>query len=402
MIKVNTEALLTQRGKLEQLLRQLQQAAEDVNTVNQRLRWDVAVSKQVRQVLSQQSQNLLLLNDKAKVLHQAMTAAIEQYERTERMNSGQENSGSDSRGGGGFRGKDETEYTKIWNDFLELIKTWLDSIGDLAEIPGLGFIGSIIGVLNALIGLQNIGDSTYLDIVHKLCDLAKEGTGAVEKIYELMEELLGEKLGDKVSFCGIVSGFLGVGSEVAKIEDLSFVEKLQQSKELLESCGEFASSFYKAITTGEIASAVVRRWTAAIEGLSVAGIRMVGDVVSYSEDGSLTWSEAGTAGLNGSTSGLASLVKMWSCGVLDIDSEQAIASYTERANQVGRIIGEITDNKVEQFLLSMTGGAALSFVLGTADIAKDTAATMLNKLSNMYKIVVGSGVSPAHNGGGAW
>lgn len=122
MLKVDTVVMQNQYEELGQLVQRLNAAAQDVNEVNQRLSWDVAVSKQVRQVLGQQNQHLSLLSDHAEQLRQVLLEAIRQYEKTERMNAGKENSGSGrggktsdgggnsafggGDGGGGFRGEE--------------------------------------------------------------------------------------------------------------------------------------------------------------------------------------------------------------------------------------------------------------------------------------------------------
>ena len=107
MLKVNTVVMQNQYEELGQILQRLNEAAQDVDAVNQRLSWDVAVSKRVRQVLGQQNQNLTLLSNHAEQLRQVLLEAIRQYEKTEQMNAGNGNSEpftSGGSGGGGGRG----------------------------------------------------------------------------------------------------------------------------------------------------------------------------------------------------------------------------------------------------------------------------------------------------------
>ena len=148
-----------------------------MNAVNQRLSWDVAVNKRVRQVLGQQNQHLSLLSDHAEQLRQVLLEAIRQYEKTERMNAGKENSGSGrggktsdgggngafggGDGGGGFRGEEKSR----WKELVEQIEKWLGGLGSLTESDVLGLGGSIAGLIMALAKLGELDDATLKEIM---------------------------------------------------------------------------------------------------------------------------------------------------------------------------------------------------------------------------------------------
>lgn len=358
MLKVDTVGMQNQYEELGQLLQRLNEAAQGVNEVNQRLSWDVAVSKQVRQVLGQQNQNLTLLSNRAEQLRQALLEAIRQYEKTEQMNAGKENSGSGrggktsdgggsgafggGDGGGGFRGEDGED----WKETYDLIKKLLDAWGEVLENSDFGFAGSFMGLLMALFNLRDVKDGSYMDIVHLLSEVAKEGAGSMESIYNLLEGELGEKLvkqlglKDKGAVAGMVSSILGVVSEVAKLQDMSATEALQQAKELIENCGDFGVSFWNIISENPAGMVVTKMWQATVESLAVAGSSMIGDVIQYMEDGHLSLEELSKIGLNGSTKGLASMLKVLTLGIVDLNPDDAIAYLENEAKKLGQDLGE--------------------------------------------------------------
>lgn len=357
MLKVNTVVMQNQYEELGQILQRLNEAAQDVDAVNQRLSWDVAVSKRVRQVLGQQNQNLTLLSNHAEQLRQVLLEAIRQYEKTEQMNAGNGNSepftsggsgggggrgGSDDYGGGGFRGEDGEDWTETY----DLIKKLLDAWGGVLENSDFEFAGSFMGLLMALFNLRDVKDGSYMDIVHLLSEVAKEGAGSMESIYNLLEGGLGEKLAkqlglkDKGAVAGMVSSILGIVSEAAKLQDMSATEALQQAKELIENSGDFGVSFWNIISENPAGMVVTKMWQATVESLAVAGSSMIGDIIQYMEDGHLSLEEISKIGLNGSTKGLASMLKVLTLGIVDLNPDDVIAYLENEAKKMGQDLGE--------------------------------------------------------------
>lgn len=357
MLKVDTIGMQNQYEELGQILQRLNAAAQDVDAVNQRLSWDVAVSKQVRQVLGQQNQHLTLLSDRTEQLRQVLLEVIRQYEKTEQMNAGKENSDSGRGGktsdgggngafgdgdGGGFRGEDGED----WKEMYDLIKKLLDAWGEVLENSDFEFAGSFMGLLMALFNLRDVKDGSYMDIVHLLSEVAKEGAGSMESIYNLLEGGLGEKLAkqlglkDKGAVAGMVSSILGIVSEAAKLQDMSATEALQHAKELIENSGDFGVSFWNIISENPAGMVVTKMWQATVESLAVAGSSMIGDIIQYMEDGHLSLEEISKIGLNGSTKGLASMLKVLSLGIVDLSPDDVIAYLENEAKKMGRDLGE--------------------------------------------------------------
>ena len=344
MLKVNTVVMQNQYEELGQILQRLNEAAQDVDAVNQ-LSWDVAVSKRVRQVLGQQNQNLTLLSNHAEQLRQVLLEAIWQYEKTEQMNAGNGNSEpftSGGSGGGGFRGEDGED----WKETYDWIKKLLDAWGEVLENSDFEFAGSFMGLLMALFNLRDVKDGSYMDIVHLLSEVAKEGAGSMESIYNLLEGGLGEKLAkqlglkDKGAVAGMVSSILGIVSEAAKLQDMSATEALQQAKELIENSGDFGVSFWNIISENPAGMVVTKMWQATVESLAVAGSSMIGDIIQYMEHGHLSLEEISKIGLNGSTKGLASMLKVLTLGIVDLNPDDVIAYLENEAKKMGQDLGE--------------------------------------------------------------
>ncbi len=351
MLKVDTVVMQNQYEELGQLLQRLNEAAQEVNAVSQRLSWDVAVSKRVRQVLGQQNQHLSLLSDHAEQLRQVLLEAIRQYERTEQENAGKGNVGSTSgggSGGGGGCGSDDHggKDGEDWKETYDLIKKLLDAWGEVLENSDFEFAGSFMGLLMALFNLRDVKDGSYMDIVHLLSEVAKEGAGSMESIYNLLEGELGEKLAkqlglkDKGAVAGMVSSILGIVSEAAKLQDMSATEALQQAKELIENSGDFGVSFWNIISENPAGMVVTKMWQATVESLAVAGSSMIGDIIQYMEDGHLSMEEISKIGLNGSTKGLASMLKVLTLGVVDLNPDNVIDYLENEAAKIGQSLGK--------------------------------------------------------------
>ena len=275
--------------------------------------------------------------------------AIRQYERTEQANAGKGNGGSTSGGGSGsgsgcddHGGKDGED----WKETYDLIKKLLDAWGEVLENSDFEFAGSFMGLLMALFHLRDVKDGSYMDIVHLLSEVAKEGAGSMESIYNLLEGELGEKLvkqlglKDKGAVAGMVSSILGIVSEVAKLQDMSATEALQQAKELIENSGDFGVSFWNIISENPAGMVVTKMWQATVESLAVAGSSMIGDIIQYMEDGHLSMEEISKIGLNGSTKGLASMLKVLTLGVVDLNPDNVIDYLENEAAKIGQSLGK--------------------------------------------------------------
>ena len=168
----------------------------------------------------------------------------------------------------------------------------------------------------------------------------------MESIYNLLEGELGEKLvkqlglKDKGAVAGMVSSILGIVSEVAKLQDMSATEALQQAKELIENSGDFGVSFWNIISENPAGMVVTKMWQATVESLAVAGSSMIGDIIQYMEDGHLSMEEISKIGLNGSTKGLASMLKVLTLGVVDLNPDNVIDYLENEAAKIGQSLGK--------------------------------------------------------------
>lgn len=344
MLKVNTVATRNQCEALKQILKRLNEVAQDVNSINQRLSWDVAVSDQVRQVLGQHSENLIQLSDQANTLHTVLMDAMARYEEVEQRNSGggkgAVQTGASGQGSGGGGSRDEDEEID-WKDFVTLIKNILDAIGELGELGPLKVISSIMALLLAMFGMGGVKGASFGEIVHLLSDTAKEGFGAYSSIGNMLVDMNEAKfkelgLSDRAAIAGVVSGFLGVVSAAGELEDMSLPEALQNAQELMESASTMGLSFWNIINDNPITGVTGKIWEATFGSISVAVTSFVGDAMEFFADGQLTLEELAKIGVNGSSKGLATMVKILSFGILDVDGQQVSDRLEEWAQNIGR------------------------------------------------------------------
>ena len=392
MLKVDTVVMQNQYEALGQLVQRLNEAAQDVNQVNQRLSWDVAVSKQVRQVLGQQNQHLTLLSSRAEQLRQALLEAIRQYERTEQADAGK-GSGQggktsadggngafgDGDGGGGFRGEEKSR----WKELVEQIEKWLGGLGSLTESDVLGLGGSIAGLIMALAKLGELDDATLKEIMQLLTDATKEGMGVLDKIYKLLEEKMGKELGlsDKACIAGLVKSYLGVASAMEGLQGMSWVDKMRNSKELIESLGGMVSSLYSAIAKDPQGNIAVQFMETAFTSIAVTAVTMIGDVAYYMGDGNLTFEEWAKMATNGPTQGVTTWIKGVFWGAVDIDHKELLASYERNVGRVSAYIARITQgNTAKRIALTLPAGAAV-FIGGTYE----TLRAYYEKVSSLFQ-----------------
>lgn len=391
MLKVDTVVMQNQYEELGQLVQRLNAAAQDVNQVNQRLSWDVAVSKQVRQVLGQQNQHLTLLSSRAEQLRQALLEAIRQYERTEQANAGNSGKGGKTSadggngafgggdGGGGFRGEEKSR----WKELVEQIEKWLGGLGSLTESDVLGLGGSIAGLIMAIVKLGDMDDATLKEIMQLLTDATKEGMGVLDKIYKLLEEKMGKELGlsDKACIAGLVKSYLGVASAMEGMQGMSWVDKMRNSKELIESLGSMVSSLYSAIAKDPQGNIAVQFMETAFTSIAVTAVTMIGDVAYYMGDGNLTFEEWAKMATNGPTQGVTTWIKGVFWGAVDIDHKELLASYERNVGRVSAYIARITQgNTAKRIALTLPAGAAV-FMGGTYE----TLRAYYEKVSSLFQ-----------------
>ncbi len=391
MLKVDTVVMQNQYEELGQLLQRLNAAAQDVNEVNQRLSWDVAVSKQVRQVLGQQNQHLTLLSSRAEQLRQALLEAIRQYERTEQANAGNSSKGGKTSadggngafgggdGGGGFRGEEKSR----WKELVEQIEKWLGGLGSLTESDVLGLGDSIAGLIMAIVKLGERDDATLKEIMQLLTDATKEGMGVLDKIYKLLEEKAGKELGlsDKACIAGLVKSYLGVASAMEGMQGMSWVDKMRNSKELIESLGGMVSSLYSAIAKDPQGNIAVQFMETAFTSIAVTAVTMIGDVAYYMGDGNLTFEEWAKMATNGPTQGVTTWIKGVFWGAVDIDHKELLASYERNVGRVSAYIARITQgNTAKRIALTLPAGAAV-FMGGTYE----TLRAYYEKVSSLFQ-----------------
>ncbi len=391
MLKVDTVVMQNQYEELGQLLQRLNAAAQDVNQVNQRLSWDVAVSKRVRQVLGQQNQHLSLLSDHAEQLRQVLLEAIRQYERTEQANAGNSGKGGKTSadggngafgggdGGGGFRGEEKSR----WKELVEQIEKWLGGLGSLTESDVLGLGGSIAGLIMAIVKLGDMDDATLKEIMQLLTDATKEGMGVLDKIYKLLEEKMGKELGlpDKACIAGLVKSYLGVASAMEGMQGMSWVDKMRNSKELIESLGSMVSSLYSAIAKDPQGNIAVQFMETAFTSIAVTAVTMIGDVAYYMGDGNLTFEEWAKMATNGPTQGVTTWIKGVFWGAVDIDHKELLASYERNVGRVSAYIARITQgNTAKRIALTLPAGAAV-FMGGTYE----TLRAYYEKVSSLFQ-----------------
>ena len=391
MLKVDTVVMQNQYEELGQLVQRLNAAAQDVNQVNQRLSWDVAVSKQVRQVLGQQNQHLTLLSSRAEQLRQALLEAIRQYERTEQANAGNSGKGGKTSadggngafgggdGGGGFRGEEKSR----WKELVEQIEKWLGGLGSLTESDVLGLGGSIAGLIMAIVKLGDMDDATLKEIMQLLTDATKEGMGVLDKIYKLLEEKMGTELGlsDKACIAGLVKSYLGVASAMEGLQDMNWVDKMRNSKELIESLGGMVSSLYSAIAKDPQGNIAVQFMETAFTSIAVTAVTMIGDVAYYMGDGNLTFEEWAKMATNGPTQGVTTWIKGVFWGAVDIDHKELLASYERNVGRVSAYIARITQgNTAKRIALTLPAGAAV-FMGGTYE----TLRAYYEKVSSLFQ-----------------
>lgn len=387
-MKVNTDVMQHQYDAMEQILQRLNETAQNVNAVNQRLSWDVAVSKRVRQVLGQQNQNLTLLSNRAELLRQALLEAIRQYEQTERANAGKDRGNmtggggkgafGSGGGGGGFRGEEKSK----WKELIEQIGIWLDGIGGLTEEDTLGLGGSIVSLILSIIKLSDLKDGTFEEIMQLLTDVTKDGAGALDKIYKLLEEKLGKelKLSDKACIAGLVSSYLGVASAMEEMQGLSWVDKMRNSKKLIESMGSMVSALYGAIAKDPAGSVAVQFVETAVSSVAVAAITMIGDVAYYMGDGKVTSDEWGKVFTNGPTQGLTSWIKGASWNIVDINPQELLANYERNIDRVSAFVARYTNgNTAKRIAMILPAGTAV-FIGGTYEMLR----SYYEKLSNLF------------------
>ena len=321
--------------------------------------------------------------------------AIRQYEKTERMNAGKENSGSGrggktsdgggngafggGDGGGGFRGEEKSQ----WKELVEQIEKWLGGLGSLTESDVLGLGGSIAGLIMALAKLGELDDATLKEIMQLLTDATKEGMGVLDKIYKLLEEKMGKELGlsDKACIAGLVKSYLGVASAMEGLQGMNWVDKMRNSKELIESLGGMVSSLYSAIAKDPQGNIAVQFMETAFTSIAVTAVTMIGDVAYYMGDGNLTFEEWAKMATNGPTQGVTTWIKGVFWGAVDIDHKELLASYERNVGRVSAYIARITQgNTAKRIALTLPAGAAV-FMGGTYE----TLRAYYEKVSSLFQ-----------------
>lgn len=359
MLKVNTVATRNQCEALKQILKRLNEVAQDVNSINQRLSWDVAVSDQVRQVLGQHSENLIQLSDQANTLHTVLMDAMARYEEVEQRNSGggkgavQTGASGQGSGGGGLRDEDEEID---WKEELEQIKKLLSLLEKLLGDNEAGLLSGLIGMLLSILKLKGLSDKEFEEIFYLLAQVPKKGAGALKFLYKL----LGQK--GKAAIAGVVGSVIGLFAEVEKLQGADFFEQLRNSGKAVESCAKLVQSMYTAM--GGKAPISIRMWVAAIGSLSHAGLSLVGEVAGYWEDGYLSWAEIGQSGVTASTNGMATMQNILSGGdIIEADGTSIAEIYNRYAKEAGAWVGEHANNTVEQIALTIPA-TSVAFIKG--------------------------------------
>ena len=388
MLKVNTEAMQNQYEELGQLVQRLNEAAQEVNAVSQRLSWDVAVSKRVRQVLGQQNQHLSLLSDHAEQLRQVLLEAIRQYERTEQANAGKGNGGSTSGGGSGGGGggawgsedggsRGESENARDWKKALDEIKKYVDALAKILKDSGIGGFGSVLGMYTALLGLSDQSNSGP-ELTSNLFKLLKSATELEKWREKFQKNTLAENQ------LGVLAGIWGILQQGSKLYGKSLQDFLRESGDYISSGGSFGTALYKFVGKEKITTWEGLKTVAPLSALGTMLTRFTGDVMMYSKDGVYDIVDYGKTLLDSGLTGGRSLLKALTLGIVDINVDQANAIFEQNTDKAKEYINNMNLPTWAKTAMVLPGSAGVTVYSGV-EVFLETGKDSVEKVMNGYR-----------------
>lgn len=204
---------------------------------------------------------------------------------------------------------------------LKFLKSLLGSSGKVLDIDECSFIGDRIGTLLATystckdIMTQTITQDTYTKLIKELLDLFGEFDG-------------GERL-------GIWGATIDLFTETYKVLEYGDPATfLQNANDYIESTIDFGKEigkYWGLVEKGLSNQLVLQKALTNITTIATMGTKLAGDVLAFSNDGIFDLQDFSTTCMDIGAYGGSSLVKGLTFGLLNIDPDGAIETYSSFA-----------------------------------------------------------------------
>lgn len=384
MIQVNTAVLAQQAVQFQRILQALEQVSQDVSAANQRLNWDVSVSRQIRQTLGQYDESVLKISEKVQQLSSLLNRTVEKYQAVETQN------GSLTQGGAAQPKSDSDDNhidndsqirAEKWKDFVKTLQKWFEGSGDMGEWDSVSYIGSSLGLLYSLFELDGGEDFSALDWYAALTKLSKESTELIENLHKLMGD---DVVGDE---WGVMAGMMEAVNALSKLSDLSIAELLRQNSDLIESGGSLAEALYALIGEKELSALDKAGQIAIVSSIAAMASRLVGDVMVYSKDGCFNWDDLSDTCLETGISGGATLIKGLTFGIFDIDVNGAVDIFHRNTDSLKEILWE-SDLPLWEKIVAVIPGSVAVASMSVGEVFWNTADELGTKIDDGLAILV--------------
>lgn len=263
---------------------------------------------------------------------------------------------------------DNSEKSDI-STLLNSLKSILGVHGKIMEKDAYSTAGGILGnivtayetITDVITG--NVDRDTYTKVVKEILDIFGKFEG-------------GERLG----VLGAVTDFI---AEEWKILDMANpIEFLQNADGYIEAAGDLGmeiGKYWGLVSEGLSGYIIAQKALTNVTTIATMGTKLVGDVIAFSSDGTFDLRDFGNLCMDIGAYGGSSLVKGLTLGLLDIDAEGAINTYSENAEKWSDFL---CDTGLPLGVQCAGGivGSPFVFVASTAEIVYETVAEPLKIL----------------------
>lgn len=256
-------------------------------------------------------------------------------------------------------------------DVTDWIKGMLGTSGKILEKDEYGYAGATLGYITALtkaMGKAVEGEADIQDYL-KIMD---KGFGVTGKLLD----------SDRLGILSSLSGLLAEGKEIPTEEGIG--KTLSGLDGVIEEAGNLSFDVGDCLGLKKAGLAGTAEAQKALTGIVTAftmGTHLVGDVISYSEDGNLSAQDIADTLIDTGAAGGTSLVKGLTFGLLDIDAEGAVQTYKDNAEAVSDFLYDTGIPLEAQCVLGVVS-APVTFAVSTVEIAAETVEKPLRVLES--------------------
>lgn len=383
MIKVDTVCMEAQVHEMQRIADELNNIISRVDNVNRNLRWNTNISSQVRTRLANHNRGIANLDEKAALLKNALSNAVNQYIEAEKKagNVSQNAEGSSSKDN---HSSEENDSKNIWEkvrEFIfgekdkddeitdritELIKSiaqWFDKTDSSDEG---GIISGGLAYWKSLVDFFT-GDMKGLTGAEDWCNLADNSAGVFEDFYKYLKkyydgvgEIFSSSAKEIIDGVGIGGSSLGLlGAVFGATESISNGDKgiAGQIGEGIGVTNEVTDLVEKILEAKEIGTAAdgeiyspLKFYTTIVKGYISAIEQGFESFEEYIADGSWDLGDTAATGVDSSVTGLYAMVSALTFGIISegttgVSAEEISNKLKKMTEDIGRSIGNCIKNK---------------------------------------------------------